>query len=131
MGKKKLVLLVDDNEDLGRSYKELLELNLDCCVICYTTGNRAIKDITAGNVSYDLAIVDETLANRDDLVPWNRTTGEDVIHTFRELYSGVPVISLSGTGRDSPNADYTITKFETPSENVIELCKRLLDLDKN
>ncbi len=79
------ILIIEDNKELAEYLKELLESNIDCKAIIFTSGIESIKFIKANKP--DLLLVDLYL---EDI------HGKTICEEVRKLYDDVPIIILTG-----------------------------------
>ena len=123
----KKIVLVEDEKDLSNLIKKYLE-NAGYEVICYLTGEEAIKNV---GLDVHLWILDIMLG--DDI------SGYDILKKIRETNEAMPVIFTSARDRDLDKiiglelgSDDYITKPYSPKELVLRvnnIIKRVYNKD--
>ena len=123
----KKIVLVEDEKDLSNLIKKYLE-NAGYKVICYLTGEEAIKNV---GLDVHLWILDIMLG--DDI------SGYDILKKIRETNEAMPVIFTSARDRDLDKiiglelgSDDYITKPYSPKELVLRvnnIIKRVYNKD--
>jgi len=116
---KKIICIVDDEEDLVENLKiELEAIRPDWKIITFSEGMKAIQEIVKGNV--DLVVTDIAMPDMD---------GYELFWRIKDYNEKIPVIMMTGFGYD-PNhvlvrakvdglKDVLYKPFET--EKLVEL----------
>jgi len=116
---KKIICIVDDEEDLVENLKiELEAIRPDWKIITFNEGMKAIQEIVKGNV--DLVVTDIAMPDMD---------GYELFWRIKDYNEKIPVIMMTGFGYD-PNhvlvrakvdglKDVLYKPFET--EKLVEL----------
>lgn len=119
MKTKKIICIVDDEEDLVENLKiELEAIRPDWKIITFNEGMKAIQEIVKGNV--DLVVTDIAMPDMD---------GYELFWRIKDYNEKIPVIMMTGFGYD-PNhvlvrakvdglKDVLYKPFET--EKLVEL----------
>ncbi|CAO80646.1 response regulator [Candidatus Cloacimonas acidaminovorans] len=119
MKTKKIICIVDDEEDLVENLKiELEAIRPDWKIITFSEGMKAIQEIVKGNV--DLVVTDIAMPDMD---------GYELFWRIKDYNEKIPVIMMTGFGYD-PNhvlvrakvdglKDVLYKPFET--EKLVEL----------
>lgn len=100
------LLLVEDQERLGETRKELLE-NHGHTVLLYHDGLKVLDDLRKEGIIYSVAIVDRQLDDID---------GDDVIKALKKEYPHRPIICASCSPFGVGYVDATIQKPFTSLE---------------
>ncbi len=119
MKTKKIICIVDDEEDLVENLKiELEAIKPDWKILTFSEGMKAIQEIVKGNV--DLVVTDIAMPDMD---------GYELFWRIKDYNEKIPVIMMTGFGYD-PNhvlvrakvdglKDVLYKPFET--EKLVEL----------
>ena len=92
MKTKKIICIVDDEEDLVENLKiELEAIRPDWKILTFSEGMKAIQEIVKGNV--DLVVTDIAMPDMD---------GYELFWRIKDYDENIPVIMMTGFGYD-PN----------------------------
>ena len=92
MKTKKIICIVDDEEDLVENLKiELEAIKPDWKILTFSEGMKAIQEIVKGNV--DLVVTDIAMPDMD---------GYELFWRIKDYDENIPVIMMTGFGYD-PN----------------------------
>jgi CheY-like chemotaxis protein len=103
--KKRKILIVEDDQEIGRLYLELLEVEIGCAVTLANEPCDALNIVE--NFKPDLFILDYLLPQMDGIELYNR------LHAIEGL-ENVPALVITGTILDKKGKEPGIIRIQKP-----------------
>ncbi|MGC8491603.1 MAG: PAS domain S-box protein [Syntrophobacteraceae bacterium] len=114
------ILLVDDEEDLCRSYKEILEI-LGYRVVTKTSSIEAMEVFLVDPSNFDLVITDQTMP---------KMTGTELAGQIRRLRPDIPIILCTGYSQAVENEQpgiSTLLMKPISKDHLVSAIRKILD----